>query len=299
MLQGSGRVESGTSPVGSALLIMATATMWGTVAVIVKVMVREIDPALIAFVRMLLGGAALTIALALTRGRIVPRRSWRLVAVGAVGIAFNYLFFTFGLRYTSASAGAMVVQAEVIFLAALSVVFLKEPFGARKVAGMAIALAGVVIISWNGKDLSSLLGSDYLLGNVIIVLGGLFWAFYALSQKRLGQDREVLSSLSPIFLLSALILLPFALGSVGDLARLTGVEVLGLLYLGLVCTGLAYLLLAKGMKAVAASTAGVLTTLMPVSSVILAHIFLGEGMSLYMGLGAALDLGGIVLVLRG
>lgn len=292
-------MQSSTNVAGSALLIMATATLWGTVAVIVKVMIRAIDPALIAFVRMLLGGAALTVALALTRARIAPRESWSLVGIGAVGIAFNYLFFTLGLRYTSASAGAMVVQTEVVFLAILSVILLKEPFGPRKIAGMTIALVGVAIISWNGKDLSTLLGSEYLLGNVIIVLAGLFWAFYAYSQKRLTQNREVLSSLSPIFLLSAVMLAPFSLGSIGDLARLSGAEVLGLLYLGLVCTGLAYLLLARGMKAVAASTAGVLTTLMPVSSVILAHIFLGESLSLYMGLGAALDLGGIFLVLRG
>lgn len=291
-------MERRTNAAGSALLIMATATLWGTVAVIVKVMVRAIDPALIAFVRMLLGGAALTVALTLTRARIVPRESWMLVGIGAVGIAFNYLFFTLGLRYTSASAGAMVVQTEVVFLAILSVVLLKEPFGPRKTAGMAIALVGVAIISWNGKDLSSLLGSEYLLGNAIIVVGGLFWSFYAYSQKRLAQDREVLSSLSPIFLLSAAMLLPFAMGSVGGLARLSVVEVLGLLYLGLICTGLAYLFLARGMQGVAASTAGVLTTLMPVSSVILAHIFLGEGLSLYMGVGAALDLGGIILVLR-
>jgi len=291
-------VENKTD-VGSAVLIVATAFLWGTVAVIVKVMVRAVDAALIAFVRMALGGLALTFAMFATRTRIVPRENWRLVGIGAVGIAFNYLLFTIGLRYTSASAGAMVVQTEVVFLAVLSVVLLKEPFGSKKIVGMTVALVGVTLISWNGNDVSSLLRSDYLLGNAIIILAGLFWAFYAYCQKRLTQDGRVLSSLSPIFLISAGILLPFALPSVPGLAHLSGLQVVGLLYLGLICTGFAYLLLAKGMKGVPASTAGLLTTLMPVSSVILAHAFLGEGLTPYMALGAALDLGGIALVIRG
>ena len=217
----------------------------------------------------------------------------------AVGIGLNYLLFTVGLRYTLASAGAMIVQSEVVFLAALAVLFLGESFGVRKAVGMGMALSGVAIITWNGEDPGVLFGSEYLLGNVIIFVAGLFWAVYVFFQRKMTSGPNILVSLSPIFLIAAAILFPVSIGSLGGLLALTTVELLALLYLGLVCTGFCYVALAEGMRHMSSSAAGVLTTAMPITSVFLAVIFLQEVLTPFIVLGALLDLGGVVLVITG
>ncbi len=263
----------------------------------VKALVETVDASLIAFTRILLGGLCIGALSMAKHGFRMPKSGWKLVLVGAFGISLNYLLFTIGLRHTLASAGAMVVQTEVIFLVLLSVLLLGESFGPRKMTGTVIAILGVVIISWNGEDLGDLLASRYLLGNVIVACGGLCWSFYAFSQKMLTRDEDVLVVLLPVFLLSSAILLPFAMGSLGTIVSIGWVNQLSLLYLGLICTGLGYILLAQGMKGIPASTAGVLTTFMPVTSVILAHMFLKEALTPYIITGAILDLGGIAMVM--
>jgi drug/metabolite transporter (DMT)-like permease len=285
-------------PIGSAFWVVLAGVLWGTVVVIVRVLVQEVDASLIAFTRILMAGLVLTSILLLRRGTKISVPSWRYTILAALAIGLNYLLFTMGLRHTLASAGAMVVQSEVVFLALLSVLFLGDSFGRKKAIGMTMALAGVIMITWNGEDLGVLLGSRYFLGNVTIFVAGLFWAIYVFFQKKLTSGQGILSSLSPIFLLAALFLFPFSIPSLGGLARLTAVQVLALLYLGILCTAFGYMFLARGMRKISASTAGVLTTVMPVTSVILAVAFLEELLTIYIVVGAFLDLVGVTLVVQ-
>ena len=291
-------MEEGSISLEAAGLVIAAGVIWGTVSVIVKILVRSIDPALIAFSRMLLGGTVITIILLTKRGFKIPAPNWKLVGLAAVGMALNYLLYTIGLQYTLASVAAMVVQSEVIFLVILSVILLGESFGPKKAMGMCMALTGVAIITWNGQNLRGVLGSQYLMGNVIVFVAGFFWAVYAYCQKKLTSGSDVLVSLSPIFLISSIMLLPMSLGSLGTVLRFSLNQILALLYLGIVCTGISYILLAEGIKRIPASTTGVLTTVMPVTSVIIAFFVLQEVLTIYIILGAILDLGGLILVIR-
>jgi drug/metabolite transporter (DMT)-like permease len=285
-------------PIGSAFWVVLAGVLWGTVVVIVRVLVQEVDASLIAFTRILMAGLVLTSILVLKRGTDISIPSWKYTVLAALGISLNYLLFTMGLRHTSASAGAMVVQSEVVFLALLSVLFLGDRFGRKKAIGMIMALAGVFMITWNGEDLDVLLGSGYFLGNLTIFVAGLFWAIYVFFQKKSISGQDVLASLSPIFLLAALVLFPFSIPSLGGLARLTAIQVLAMLYLGILCTAFGYMFLARGMEKISASTAGVLTTVMPVTSVVLAVAFLDELLTIYIVVGAFFTLIGVTLVVQ-
>jgi len=285
-------------PIGSALWVVSAGVLWGTVAVIVRVLVQTVDASLIAFFRIFLAGVFLTSILVLRGRSRISAQNWNYALVAAVGIGLNYLLFTVGLKYTLASAGAMVVQSEVVFLAVLSVLFLGEGFGRRKAVGMAMALSGVLLITWNGADLGTMLGSRYFIGNVIVFGAGFFWAIYVFFQKKMSTGPEILVSLSPIFLISAAILFPFSIPVLGELLHLSAVQLVALLYLGIVCTGFGYMFLARGMQRISASTTGVLTTVMPLTSVILAIFFLGETLTGYILAGAALDMAGVILVVQ-
>ncbi len=284
--------------IGSAVLVIAAAALWGTVAVAVKVLVETVDFSLIAFIRMLLGALTVWLAWRISHrpGQRTPLK-WGLIAAAGFGIALNYLLYTFGLRMTLASAGSIVVQSEVVFLALISYVFLGESFGRKKILGTSVALAGVAIVTWGGQTLRALIESQYLTGNLIVLAAGFFWAIYAYGQKILSAEKDLLASVYPIFIVASLILLPFSAGSLASIPSLSWSEVLMLLYLGAVCTGVSYMLLASGMRGLTASTAGVLTTVMPVTSVALAIVLLHEPLTPYILLGAAMNVAGILLVM--
>ena len=268
-------------------------------AVAVKVLVRTVDFSLIAFVRMVLGAVTVWVAWRINHPRRVPSLRWGLIGISGLGIALNYLLYTFGLRLTLASAGSIVVQSEVVFLALLSFLLLGESFGRTKILGTTLAIAGVVVVMWSGQTIRALLESRYLAGNIIVLVAGFFWAVYAYGQKILTAERDLLGSLYPIFFIASMVLLPFSAGSLVSVMTLSWQEGLMLLYLGAICTGVSYMLLASGMRHLPASTAGVLTTVMPVISVVLSIILLKEPLTPFIVLGAATNVAGIILVLRG
>ncbi len=286
-----------TVPVGAVAYVLLVGVLWGTVAIVVRVLVRTIDATLIAFVRILIGSIVITLILFARKGFSIPGTRLRFVLPAALGISMNYLLFTIGLRYTSASAAAIIVQSEVVLLAILSVLLLG--LGPRKRLGMGMALIGVFIVTWNGKDLQGLLGSQYFLGNLIVFTAGFFWAVYVYFQRRMAEGPDILIGLAPIFLIAALILFPTSMGSLASLIELSLLQVLAFLYLSVVCMGLGYIILAEGMRKIPMSTAGVLLTVMPVTSVSLAVILLREAITVFLVTGALLDLAGVILVVTG
>ncbi len=81
-------------------------------------------------------------------------------------------------------------------------------------------------------------------------------------------------------------------------AHVTWQSVAALAYLGLFGTGLAYVLLAKGLAHLEAATAGILNSLLPVFTLVQAHYFLHEPITIYLLLGAACVMAAVMLILR-
>ena len=80
-------------------------------------------------------------------------------------------------------------------------------------------------------------------------------------------------------------------------AHVTWQSVAALAYLGLLGTGLAYVFLAKGLAHLEAATAGILNSLLPVFTLVQAHYFLHEPITVYLLGGAACVMGAVMLIL--
>lgn len=128
---------------GRELLIFAgMCLVWGYHYVVLKTGVSEIPPTLYAALRMT------TVALIMS-----PFLRWRPGLMGRVLIAgvclgaINYAFLFNGVAHAPASAAAIAIELYVPFATILSVVFLKEKVGWRRIAGIAFAFAGVVTVA--------------------------------------------------------------------------------------------------------------------------------------------------------
>ena len=293
----------------AVVCVLATTWLWSLIPLAVKVAYTSFNPAFIAFAR-LVGGTLVFAVVEIASGRklrIPPAKSpvdlpgpkwirfrgW--IAIAAVGISGDLLLYTLGLRYTTASAATLIVSTDGVMMALLGVVVLGERMSWFKASAAVTALTGLFLVNWNGQDLSALLASRYLLGNVLVLCAACCFATYGLGQRALAKAPG--GTLLPVFLLASALASVAAAAQPAAHAPVTVPAALSLAFLGLVATGLAYILLVKGMARLEAATAGLLASTLPLFTMVEAHFVLGERITPYLVAGAALVIAGVSLIM--
>ncbi|MFN3520426.1 MAG: DMT family transporter [Sphingomonas sp.] len=136
------------------LLLVLICLVWGYSNVLSKIVVGNwaVPPLFFAAIRFLVVVAA-TLPWLLP----MPRPRWRIVVIGILMGAGNFALLFIGLQTASPSAAAVVIQIGVPFTTLLSIVMLGERIHWRRGLGIALTLAGVLLVVWNpdGIDLSA------------------------------------------------------------------------------------------------------------------------------------------------
>lgn len=136
------------------LILALVCLTWGYSNVLSKVVVGEwrVPPLFFAAIRFALVAVA-TLPWLLP----MPRPRWRIAAIGLLMGGGNFALLFLGLQTASPSAAAIVIQVGVPFTTLLSIAVLGERIHLRRAIGIALTLAGVVLVVWNphGVHLSS------------------------------------------------------------------------------------------------------------------------------------------------
>ena len=293
------------------LYVLFTTLIWSFVPILTKQLLGTFSPLWISFWRFV--SAALFLAVVQRwRQRTRPlgtssnpwfypltpyfRERWWLV-LGGLGIAGNYVFYNVGLLSTTPAVSTLMVQSSAITLSALGVIALAESFRIPKITGTLLAFIGLVLVAWNGEDLSALLDSHYFWGNMLVLCAGLSWSAYGLAQKVLSRGRSVLDGLVPIFALAAVVSGLCALWDKRVLQTPTPLDLVILLGLGIIGTGLSYLMLARAMQRLEASTVAVICATLPLFTMLESYLLGLERLSALVLAGAALIITGVAMIL--
>ena len=285
--------------------ILAAVLLWSVIPLLIKQVVPPFDPRWVAMLRLALGTAFLAVAEAFLAARFAAgharRPRWRrrevaLLVIAGASIGGDYLLYTAGIARTTASAGNIIVQIEIIALSLLGLLVLKESISPVKLAGMALCFGGVFLVAWNGESLGALAQSEYFAGNLLVFGGGLCWSVYALSQKMLLETRGAGETIVPIMAIGAAMAAVVAVFVSPARHAPTTMQWLWLVGLGCFCTGLAYLLMVRGLRQLEASHLALLATLNPVFTMTEAHFLLGEQLTRFILGGAALVVSGVTLM---
>jgi DME family drug/metabolite transporter len=133
------------------------------------------------------------------------------------------------------------------------------------------------------------------LGIVLSLGAGLIYAAFTLANKRLIALHPPHEVMAVSFGVGGVLLLPvFLLSPVGWLVSPQGALVA--LHLGLIATGLSYLLFGRGLVTTPVSTVGTLTLAEPLTAALLGIVVVGEALTLNTGLGMALITAGLLLM---
>lgn len=287
-------------------LAVTTAVLWGTIPVAGKYALFWAGPYWISAVRLL--GSALVLGVVLhvfaPGGRPSLLRPPRLALVAAAGLLGNYILYWLGLELTTASDAQLVIQTASVFLLLWGVLVFREPLTRARGVGALAALAGVALVTWDGRDPAALLASDHFVGNLLVAAAGFTWSFYAASQKVLNRRFTSSEVLLYVYVFAGLASAP-ALALDAPVGWQWGPALaVGYLVLN---TLVAYGAFAESLKHVDATVTATITTLSPLvtmATVLLAErvapgLLPPEPLDAFTAAGAALIIGGVVLVVRG
>jgi drug/metabolite transporter (DMT)-like permease len=256
----------------ATLAIAVTVLLWASAFVAIRHVGDDISPGPLTLGRCAVASLVLG-ALLLRRGASRPTGSqWaRLLVCGVLWFGLYNVALNAGEQLVDAGTAAMLVNLGPVLIAVLGGLLLGEGFPRRLVVGLAIALAGVVLI---GTSTSS--GTADLGGVLLCLVAAVAYAVSVVAQKPLLAAMSALQVTWIACTIGALVCLPFAPDLVHDV-RAADVSAVGwVVYLGVMPTALAFTTWAY---ALARSTAGRLastTYLVPPLAILLGWVGLGE-----------------------
>ena len=275
--------------------LLSLAALWGGSFAFIRVAVPALGPIWLAESRVALAFAAL-FAVALIR-RDVPSLAahWRAyLAIGTVNSALPFALFSFAEQFISASNAAILNATSPFFGAIVAAAWLREPLTARKLTGMALGLAGVVLlVGWQGEPVSA----SMLMAAVACLAAALCYGIGSVYAK--ARMTGIPSFAIAVYsqLAAAIVLAP-ALPLAPPPSALSPLVAANVLALALASTAIAYLLYFRLIADVGPARALTVTFLIPLFGVLWGALFLGEPVAINMLSGCALILAGTWLALR-
>jgi drug/metabolite transporter (DMT)-like permease len=212
---------------------------------------------------------------------------------------FNVLLL-YGLHYTTATNSGIITSLTPAVFGIISWLFLKERLSLSVWGGIILAVCGVLAINVLGATPHAEQGSAPLLGNLLVFVAVIGEVLFTIFRKLTAKRISPLENATLVTIFGLLIFLPLGLYEAAsfDFRRISTDNLLALLYYGFGVTTVAYILWFSGVEKVPASTAAVFTGVLPVSTVILSVLFLGEQGTTAHLVGLACVLGGIGLIAR-
>jgi len=264
--------------------------IFGTIGVFVRYI--PLPSSLIALVRSVVGLLFLLVVI-LAKGSGFSFASVKaklpVLALSGILMGFNWILLFEAYRYTTVATATLCYYLAPVFLILASPIVLKEKLTAKKLICVAVALVGMVFVS--GVLQAGFSGMQELTGVLLGVSAALLYASVVLMNKRCGSvdptNRTMLQMAA-----AAVVLLPYVLltEDVSALESDTRGIVL-LLVVGVIHTGLAYLLYFGSMNDLKAHTLAIFSYIDPIVAILLSALLLGEPLGLGGIIGAVLILG--------
>lgn len=292
------RIVRGDSPNAAVASLVISSILWGSSFISIKIGLEYVDAYDFAFLRLALASLIL-IAILLGFGQFTPsvmkeRSIWLLGLLNGIAFSLQYV----GMIFTTAAKSALLIDLNIIFVAVLSWRVFAEPFGLRKHLGVALGTLGAFLVTVGGEITSLIRGE--LLGDLLVFLAGLVWAFFTVLQKWVllrGQRRNAIELSAVILLITALLLFPLA-AVLGGL-NLKSIPAQGwaiIVFIALACTVIPFALWVFALGAVTATVASVVAMLEIVVAMILSALLVGESYSTITLIGALFVLISIFVV---
>ena len=282
------------------LKLILTMAIWGGTFVVGRIISQTLDPFVSGFGRFAIASIFIGLSLSYRRDKLEKlnfRQMLLVVCLGLSGVLAYNLFFFLGLREISASRAGLIIALNPVCITVASSILFRERLTYLKAIGVAISLLGAVLIITEGNF--STLFQSIARGELFILGCVASWVVYSLVGKLAMRELSALTTTTYAIWSGTVLLLPFAIWEQNNrFPRIDLMTGLGLAYLGILATTIAFNWYYEGINTVGAAKAAIFINLVPVFAIIFGTIFLQESLSAIAFVGGGLVIWGVSLVNR-
>lgn len=218
---------------------------------------------------------------------------------GTVGMfGYHILFFT-ALKFTTAINSSIIAAINPMMTALLAMIFLRSKLKAKQAFGISLSFVGV-FLTITGADLSVLQNFSINKGDLWMLAAVAAWAAYSIISKSRGKGISPIVLTYNSFLVCTILLIPFVVYE-RPWTFLPSVPVsahMAVLYMSIFPSVIGYLVQQMAIREIGPSKASIFVNLVPVFSILLAVLILGEPLAPVKLLTAALIIAGVTICQR-
>jgi drug/metabolite transporter (DMT)-like permease len=278
------------------LLFIALGFMWGSSYLFIKLAVDDFGTFTLVALRLLVGAILLWAVVLVTRQELPrePRIYGHLFVMGLVNIVIPFALITWAEQTVDSSLAAILTAPVPLFAIVIAPLFLHdEPIRVNGVVGLVVGFIGVVILT--SRDLT--VGDSDLSGEVALLGAAFSYAVGAVYARR--NMRGVHPLIPAVFQVSFALLVAGAIAILAERpwdARPDAEAIFSILWLGVLGSGLAYLVVFRLFAAWGATRTTMVAYEIPVWGIVLGFLVLAEPIDVRLLIGTALVVGGVALV---
>lgn len=196
------------------VLALTTAGFWATLPVALKIGLEQVDAYTLTWFRFLVAFVLVAAWIGARQGfsafARLDRGHWMLLALAALMLMGNYVFYLLGLDLTTPANAQLILQLAPLLMALGGIAVFGERFTGGQWLGLAVLVAGMLAFFGDQLDGAGAQSSNYLVGSGLLVLSAAVWAVYALAQKQLLAALSSPMILCFIYLVASIALLPLS-----------------------------------------------------------------------------------------
>ena len=253
-------------------LLFATFFIWGSVYVGGKFIAQDLPPALVACLRCTTAMVPLLLMARKHLGIKIDRGDWKyFFLVGSLGYFLTIFLIQLGISLTGAAMASLINALTPVSVTILAAFLLKERITPVKLACLALALAGTVVIT-SGAD-----NQSEITGMIVILVSVVAWGVASVYMRRLTAKYPAVLVTTYSMAISLIFHIPAGIYSAAVQPTVFSVRAaLVVLYLGFFGSGLTQFTWTKCLSLLPASTCSLFYPLQPAFSALLGAVILGE-----------------------
>ncbi|MDN4100369.1 DMT family transporter [Bacillus cereus] len=279
----------------SMVAVVTAIFLWSTSFVATKIAYNSFTPLTLGAIRFLIATIILGTIMKTTK-QDTKKPSLKdlgyISLSGLLGITIFYSMENIGVNLTTASNAALIVASYPAITVLFDFLFNRKGITLIKGLGIALAVIGVYQITYHSPNQG---GSQQFFGSIILILAGVAFTFYTFTTSKSVAKYSLITVSFYQTLAGTLAFIPLSIIERSSWKIPTIDSVIIVLYLGIFCSVIAFLLYNYGLRKISSGSAVALLNLVPVFGVIFSVLFLNEVIGIHHIFGGFIVIVGVFL----
>ncbi len=218
----------------------------------------------------------------------------KILGLGFIGYYLASYFDFSGLRFITASMERLILFIYPTLVLLISAIFLRKKVTIKQKLAILITYIGIILAFGSGLQI---VGGNYIIGGIMILLSALTYAIYLVGSGQLiPRFGPVLFTALAMIVSCVCVVIHFSFIHTANLLNYPSqVYILGL-SMAIISTVIPSFLISAAIKRLGASNFAIIGSLGPISTIFLAVIFLGEEINVYQILGTIVVIAGVTVI---